>query len=95
MVHYSSCSASQGNLQDDSWWPKPSVWTSSGLDFGAWSPLGEDWYTKRERGLNETTAVCVRSREWKSKIKYQAQRAQQFLTHARSLAHTFIVQNRL
>jgi hypothetical protein len=71
------------------------TWTGSGLDFGAWSPLGEDWYARRERELKEPTAVCVRSREWKYKIKYKAQKAQEFLTHARSLAKTFIDQHRL
>ena len=77
------------------WWPKPQTWSGSGLDFGAWAPLAEGWYSARNERLNHPGATCVRSRGWKANLKFQSSGAAKFLTAARSLAESFIKEHRL
>ena len=83
------------NPRDDSWWPKPQLWAGSGLDFGAWAPLDEDWYQKRRADIANRTASCVQSRRWRAYIKFAGKDAANFLSNARSLAASFLLQHRL
>ena len=87
--------ARQHSPKEDSWWPKHQTWSGSGLDFGAWAPIDEDWYTSRNAHLNTHAASCVRAKEWKVRIKYQKKEARRFLIGARSLAEKFIEERHL
>jgi len=82
--------AAQHSPKEDGWWPKHQAWSGSGLDFGAWTPLDEEWYSSRSTRLNTQAASCVRAKEWKVKLKYRKKEADKFLTSARSLAKSFV-----
>ena len=94
-IPYLSSPAAQHSPKEDSWWPKHQTWSGSGLDFGAWTPLDEEWYSSRSTRLNTQAASCVRAKEWKAKLKYQKKEAEKFLTSARSLAESFVREHRV
>jgi hypothetical protein len=87
--------ATSNNPRDDSWWPKPQLWFSSGLDFGAWAPLDEGWYQTRHTDICNRTAGCIQSKKWRQNLKFEAKDAAKFLSNARSLAKLFLDVNRL
>jgi hypothetical protein len=53
---------------DKSWFPKPSVWASSGLNFGFWSNTCEDWFQARVRTIQAGTAELRTSAEWRNTL---------------------------
>lgn len=82
--------ASEDSPQENSWWPKRQVWDDSGLDFGAWAPVNENWYTARNDAIRAQQAECVRSRSWKSKVKYGGKGTVEFLQKVRGLTRAFV-----
>ena len=76
--------------REDSWWPKPQMWRESGLEFGAWAPLDEEWYVSRVIELVEGVGQPVEVLEWRSKIKYKKEEARKFISYARHLTDKYL-----
>ncbi|KAJ7666076.1 hypothetical protein DFH06DRAFT_984622 [Mycena polygramma] len=53
-----------------SWWPKPSAFSSSGLNIGWWSPDCERWFQNRSKEIIHQQAEAYRHIEWKHKIRF-------------------------
>jgi hypothetical protein len=85
----------QGLPKHDSWWPKPSVWFKSGLHFGAWAPLSENWYQKRKNALSRGTEVAIQGKNWKGEIKFQRSQNRRFLNLIGGAAKEFVRAHRL
>ena len=81
--------------RDGSWWPKPSTWAESGLNFGAWAPFDEEWYQDRRKAILNQTTGCSANRKWRQGLKHEGRDAASFLSAARGLAGSFLVQYRL
>jgi hypothetical protein len=56
---------------DISWWPKPSIWESSGLNVGFWSSDCETWVLGRLKEIREGTAQLKSPSQWKSLLKFR------------------------
>lgn len=54
---------------DLSWWPKASVFATSGLYPGYWTPSCETWYQARVKAISENSAKLYTATEWKNKLK--------------------------
>ena len=87
--------AFEASPEEGSWWPKPQIWSGSGLDFGAWAPLSEQWYTERATELESGVARSVEARAWRLKVKYREEEARKFLFCARDLTSKFLCDSRL
>ncbi|KAJ6470625.1 hypothetical protein C8R47DRAFT_756669 [Mycena vitilis] len=53
-----------------SWWPKPSKFSSSGLNIGWWPPDCERWFQNRSKEIVRHKAEAYRHIEWKHKIRF-------------------------
>ncbi|KAJ7668605.1 hypothetical protein DFH06DRAFT_982938 [Mycena polygramma] len=53
-----------------SWWPKPDIFSSSGLNVGWWSPDCERWFQKRSREIQSQHAELFTHNEWKHKLRF-------------------------
>ena len=80
--------------REESWWPKPQMWKESGLEFGVWAPLDEEWYTTRALELEEEGGRPVDVREWRSQIRYKRKEAQKFVSCARVLTDKYLRDHR-
>jgi len=67
----------------------------TGLNFGAWAPLDEEWYLKRCGEIENGQARCINAKKWKQTVRFAGKDAVDFLSKARSLVEEFLVKNRL
>jgi len=74
----------------DSWWPKHTAWSGSGLDFGVWTPGNEHWYARRKMNLTDGLEKAVQAKDWKNRLKFERKHAIKFLAGIRSVAASFI-----
>jgi hypothetical protein len=47
-----------------SWWPQPSAWAKSGLNWGIWTPSDEQWFQKRLEDIRGGRAFVRTASEW-------------------------------
>ncbi|KAJ7120281.1 hypothetical protein C8R44DRAFT_623744 [Mycena epipterygia] len=57
-------------MQRCSWWPRPNVFSLSGLNTGWWSPECERWFLQRQATIKSGTVKLHTQTEWKSVIRY-------------------------
>ncbi|KAF8058572.1 hypothetical protein FPV67DRAFT_1427985, partial [Lyophyllum atratum] len=55
---------------DLSWWPKPSAWTSAGINVGYWSEDCERWFQNRLARINEGKFDLRSPAKWKSGLSF-------------------------
>ncbi|KAJ7664375.1 hypothetical protein DFH06DRAFT_986073 [Mycena polygramma] len=53
-----------------SWWPKPTAFSSSGLNTGWWSPDCDHWFEERLSKIKSGTAKLHTQTEWKRYIRF-------------------------
>ncbi|KAL0570959.1 hypothetical protein V5O48_010999 [Marasmius crinis-equi] len=59
------------SLVQKSWWPKPAIWRSSGLDCGYWSRDAENWFRSREDQIKDGERVKLMTKqEWRGNFKF-------------------------
>lgn len=56
-------------VEELSWWPKPSHWTSSGFNTTIWNPWNEDWFQNRVEGISNGTVKPKRAEKWRSSLR--------------------------
>ena len=54
---------------DLSWWPKASVFATSGLYPGYWTPSCETWYQAHVEAISKNGAKLYTATEWRNKLK--------------------------
>ncbi|KAI0735669.1 hypothetical protein C8Q76DRAFT_611425 [Earliella scabrosa] len=57
-----------GVEEDQSWWPKPSIWSTSGMYTGIWTPKNEHWFCKRLGDIEAGNASPMNARKWRSAV---------------------------
>ncbi|KAJ7163645.1 hypothetical protein C8R46DRAFT_1221064 [Mycena filopes] len=56
-----------------SWWPKPFVFATSGMNTGWWSADCEQWFLQRQAKIEAGVAKLHTSKDWKSSIRFFTQ----------------------
>jgi hypothetical protein len=79
-----------GQTSDSSWWPKQSVWKTSGLNVGYWSVGCETWFKKRLDAIRNGTARLRTSAEWRSSLKFWRGTGP-FITNSRHAAAAYLL----
>ena len=85
---------SAGSFREESWWPKPQMWRESGLEFGVWAPLNEEWYMNRAIELEEGDGRLIEVKEWRSKIEFKKEDAAKFISCAQHLTKKYLREHR-
>lgn len=85
---------SEVSPREESWWPKAQMWKESGLDFGAWAPLDEEWYVSRAIELEGGDGRPVEVGEWRSELEYKKKEAGEFISYARHLTERYLCDHR-
>ncbi|KIM85942.1 hypothetical protein PILCRDRAFT_86667 [Piloderma croceum F 1598] len=75
---------------DSSWWPKQSVWMTSGLHIGYWSVACETWFQKRLEAIRNGTATLRTAAEWRSSLKFWRATAP-FISHSKRAAAAYLL----
>ncbi|KAI0739237.1 hypothetical protein C8Q80DRAFT_1113098, partial [Daedaleopsis nitida] len=61
--------ATQRNqTEEQSWWPKHSVWRTSGMYTGIWNPRNKQWFQKWLKDIREGRASPLNTRDWRSAL---------------------------
>jgi hypothetical protein len=78
-----------GNPTHISWWPRPYIFSNSGLNFGCWTPFNERWFQGRLNAIREGMQKPLSSSEWRRNSIYQKKTR---IIHANNvqLAHEYI-----
>jgi hypothetical protein len=75
---------------DSSWWPKQSVWITSGLHVGYWSVACETWFQKRLEAIRDGTATLRTAGEWRSSLRFWRATAP-FISHSKRAAAAYLL----
>ncbi|KAH9939686.1 uncharacterized protein BXZ73DRAFT_43444, partial [Epithele typhae] len=54
-----------------SWWPSPTTWETSGLNFGHWTPFCESWFKSHLEKIRSGTNKPKNATTWRSNIKLE------------------------
>jgi hypothetical protein len=63
-----------------SWWPTPTLWSSSGLDVGYWTHSAEKTFQSRLTAIREGRAKLLTSRKWKGELSFYKNQTKKFIT---------------
>ncbi|KAI0693672.1 hypothetical protein C8T65DRAFT_543504, partial [Cerioporus squamosus] len=52
-----------------SWWPKPSLFVSSGFNTGIWNPWNKDWFQRHLQSIRDGNAMPKNADKWRSGLR--------------------------
>lgn len=89
-VHHVALPFGNAYAKHESYWPRHSVWVSSGMWGDQWSPAAEAFYRARLQMLSIDTSTTKCSGEWKGMLRNSKTKTTAFIKGSEGLADQFI-----
>ena len=75
------------------WWPKPSVWSTSGFNLGCWSKVAEEWFRHHRAEIRNSMAQPHTNKHWKNALAHY-RHTRKFMDSIESVSAGFVLGKR-
>lgn len=68
------------------WWPHPSYFNGTALDYPMWTPVAENWYQKSRESYRQGTTGPKQGSQWRNSLRNWDKRSRQLTQRSRQTA---------